>query len=698
MQRPTSSVALAPSIETGMSMNGLNGIVPMRRGRPTKANVELAPPSTTKTSSSSSSSNPHTEWQVPNTDIGETDNRPTSPVINGFGDSFAPPVTIREPVPIMESNEQPGPLVQSKTAAATAALFEELSTPGSTIKAQPTLASLAAARSQGQTSMPQSSISISSSAPSRSSYGPVRRITPTKPLGPRPQIASSYSSKSSSGSTNLMPLLPPSPVLSKSEIALGSQTDEAPVINGLSAYGKGGSKPRLVSRGSQTSPALLGEWKKRDAEVLTQQAMQAKRSEQQPGINELPKNIEKSPSMDDSENVSVSGVADSLASDLEVEEKVSTIRNDQLDLLGDIDEGSSSVLSPEQLLVEQPESASAAIEEDIKPLKDATESPSLSRSPSEQTLPLTPSSDLTASNVTKARPELPRDKFKPIKRDSPAVQRQSTIRSTPSLPSSPKVIDDALQAIPLGQDDLVSEDPSPSQYTETGRTMAKVRGSRPNSSTGNFDLQPALNSIERFAPSRQGGSGNVGGITPPILAPKPERAGLRSMVSRYETMSTGVPSSTQASPLASPSLSSSNSFAASSSTQGLYRFSGSGSDKTKPIKLPKPGSLPSSISADDFKFRYPSLDNNNSNTNAVPSQTSLLSGRKQPFKPLRDSSSTTSLSSLASQGNEKEDESGQQQQQQHNEGFSGVASLRDRWQQNIALQKSGQASSRTGKV
>ena len=704
---------------TGLTPEYVNDVSPMRRGRPTKPNSGPSLPPV------ASSSNLRSEWQVPENE--EEQYLPSSsPAIAGFGDSFAPPVTIHHPVGA-EPEQPASEPAQSKTAAATLALFEELSTPGSSLKSPPTLASLAAARSQNQAPLGQSNENSTSNpkAPSRTSFGPVRRITPTKPLGPRPQTGPKTGVVPMQGrSTNSISLSVPTAVPQRSSSAMPApeRLSEEPEQLGPPAESTiTMSKPQLVSRGSQTSPSLLSQWKKRDGEALMQRSGQLRISQQQAGDEDGSAVQEKFPSLDDWEDARISFTSanaassgsDTMEGNLPLTQTALHRGDATYDLLGDIDDSTNGI--PDQQ--EAPADPSSTQSCTKEPQSESTTLSASSTAPvaasSQHVASPLPSPNLIADATiqsTSANSSLSKEKYKPVKRDSPLVQRQLSSMSNSSSVSSSLLV---AAANTTSEEDEGPESASGLRYGQNGRGTPKAQSKiEPENNSrrisGNFDIGPALSSIERFAP-RPGSVSGPGSGAPPIVAPKPERAALRSLVSRYETMSGAPPTMMSSS---APSLSSSTPAENVATPSESTRANISDKPKTeKPIKPPKSSTLAASKSTQPFESRFPALNGAGASA-SVPG----LAPKKQPFKPSRESSSN-SISSLAtaSPGEVKarpksmlyptpprstmigssagESQShptplkGMAKEEEPEEGYRSVASLRDRWQQGIASQK-----------
>ncbi|GAA98654.1 uncharacterized protein L969DRAFT_24528 [Mixia osmundae IAM 14324] len=239
--------------------------------------------------------------------------------------------------------------------------------------------------------------------------------------------------------------------------------------------------------------------------------------------------------------------------------------------------------------------------------------------------------------------ERPRHSTPTVSASAPSALPQSlpTRRASPaSLDSSDDDAEppESLERMHPPQADSVAKRLAPPSRRDTISTTS-------DDSTGNFDIGPALASIQKFAPKGNDNPQAPEEVTrragPPIQAPKP-RVAIGSLVSRYETLSAGNPN-----PNAKAS---------------------------KPAPAPKPPTLRSQTSAIDdgeevsFSQRFPALD-------AKPEQ----AARPPPFKPKppsmslpvtmhRDLPSAPPSASRRSPPKADEETS-----------FEGVAKLKERW-------------------
>lgn len=613
----------------------------MRRGRPNKSG---------QMPGSSQPSHLQSEWHVPSIITSNTPPSATSgsdhitagshnPYISpeaGFVDSFAPTIPGSNgsgsvlPDKHLVASPEPG---TSKTATATAALFEELSNPGSTVKAQPTLARLAAERS-GQSASTSTTgprvqqymqqFSELSSRPITSSQD-LRRVSPGKPLGPRPALPVPNTTK---------------PTTAREE---STQTERAVSVPPLKP-----PKPNLVSRASQTSPTLLNEWKQKDNEAIKNKLPSRTSSLQDGGSSQAMANTtgneasvelkeaERFPSIDDWESTGFSPPAE-----------LTTVASHSPNLSNGVSRKAVDLL-----------------DDDNEDLEGCAPTRLNSYAPNT----LHPSSKHISSASATAADASPPTQI-------PGVSRSGDLSYVPA-PPSPAVPSSSSD----GEDDEGPEEPTGHHYgTSMPHTLPDSEVRSPSPST-------ALASRSQRSPGR----------APPILAPKPKRGGISSIVSRYENISTSEPSTgNNVDRIRSNSL-------------------------NKPTKPPKPnftgpsrqGSLqvsaptPSDSAAEDFSSRYPSLGaeedilwpsasrretslaNNDHTARSCPVDSS-----SRPSSEFREGSSRarpqsmhfqnpqTSVSNDAPlKGSHGLDKHPQIPEEADSETYQGVANLRDRWQ------------------
>ena len=210
-----------PSRADATPISAANPIQPMRRGRPGKSL------SVSNNTAENSSDRPNMARAPSN--LGNTVVTPATsdkPVQMGFEDSFQPEQTVVESASAAEASTQTAPS-KTKTALATAALFEELTNPGSSNKAPQTMAAM-----QAQLERDKAGVA----APSNVTWSSQRRVNPTsKPAGPRalmghaiaasPAVASpslqqpNYANTQSSAAPSALPSSAsgPAPALSESQ-------------------------------------------------------------------------------------------------------------------------------------------------------------------------------------------------------------------------------------------------------------------------------------------------------------------------------------------------------------------------------------------------------------------------------------------------------------------------------------------------
>ena len=672
----------------------------MRRGRPGKA----------PGAASSGPSRLQSEWEAPSNGTLETTTRGTA---YGFSDSFSPP-TASQSVPLLPHPTEPvaEPVKPSKTALATAALFEELSSPGSTAKAPPTLASLAAARSGQTVPVPAKPIGMGLPASLQLENG-LRRVSPGKPLGPR-----SLSNASQAGGSSQ----PKSPPVAAKPGFLGLQLQqETTEISPRDSYrvarkdateqsAEMERRPSFVNRASQTSPTLLNSWMQ-DQQRSPDPAQAAVSTTATPAAADRSDSMSKFPSLADWEGQVSPGLeAESRSPNFpapELQRTPSSISRSgadaqaskvpSFDLLGDDADGIGSALSvvlrdpspvlsdvatigntgPDRSMIASPPSfvrtpSNLSVASTVPSPRSASASfSSLQRTPS-----------MTHSRSNSLKPEPPKEKFKPVKRDSPGMQRRPSSSSAVSLQMSPPSAR-RIGTAESSDEDEGPEDPAGQRYGgKSGQATPKeqavaeeesqaasqngaVTAIASRQTSASFDSKPTAVAVEKSAPNGNGRQ------APPLLAPKPTKPGLSSLVSQYETLSAG------------PSPTSKN-----------------GKAKEKPVKPPKPSTslLSDSSPLDDFSARFPVLDTPVQKSGPLSSKVSPTN--REPFKPSRENSvtnlaaaaegrsrpqsmhfptpppSTSSKLVRAESLVKPKQDNGEQQEE---EKFQGVASLRDRW-------------------
>lgn len=628
------------------------GISPMRRGRPGKTGQNQ--------SISAHPSNLQSEWHVPSTALSSSPpgsasapaghapipgaHNPYAHPESGFGDSFAPSIpTITGGS--MASTQDPtasSKVTGSKTANATAAIFEELSNPGSTVKQPPTLASLAAERSGGGQSAPSSSgtsqrvqqyMQQFSHPSSRqpSSAQDLRRVSPGKPLGPRSALPT----------PSAMPTQPRTPSessTSKSKVGVeeGTQTEKTVLSPPLKP-----PKPNLVSRASQTSPTLLNEWKQKEQETIKGRYPQRSSSYQsevavRPAETKQDEgqNLERFPSIDDWESTGFSPpTGPSKTANLSPQQSLQNTKKELADLLGDDVGGMSG----------QPPLRSASYR--------STDSGS-GRFPARQ---------ISSSSAGKQEPIAKQS-------TSSSVSTSNIASQPPGLKSS--VLQVASPADSSSSDSEPEEGPEEPTGHHYGTSTPPALLSSPSSHPVVADPPTIVATTAQRSPGRG----------PPILAPKPKIGGISSIVSQYENISTSDPASMP------------------SSRQR------SDSNKLKPTKPPKPayastssqnsyGSLHSSrstASVEDFSSRYPSLrEEGPSHSASLPPAPMLISTTVPPRQNsdpsngngrARPQSMHFPASPAAPQNGSGYSKQPHTLEEEAEEEYQGVANLRDRWQ------------------
>lgn len=629
-----------------------NGVSPMRRGRPNK-------PLPSTTSGQAPATGLQSEWQVPRQGVqaslttGEAIQPSASPSLNGFADSFAPDMSAALP-----PAAQPE-LTGSKTAAAQAAIWEELANPGSTAKNAPTLASLAASRTPqiGQPTLSPNQpatqtqdkrayyqqLSLNPTVPSPSGQD-LRRVSPGKPLGPRPNLASPTPSTSSFTR----------PTLSTRSTSTSTQTDQSD--SQLTGPPPLKPKPHLVSRASQTSPTLLNQWKQKEQEFIkgpTQPTLQTAQQEQQQA--ESPRRQRTS----------------SLRNAFEIpQRKPPSSASEQgggseIQRFPSIDDWEASGFTPPPDTTNEADPSRSDHTQEkqhsVDLLGEEIEEDSSKRMLQVRT---SPSRDLIAS------PE-------PISSQGTSATtdtRTANERAPSSLNGQQNVVADGTFAPPA--QDSSSEDGEGEPEPPTGQSYA-----RGEASTSRLRTSSDASWSGQVAPQQVPGRG------PPILAPKPKTGGISSIVSRYENISIAAPEKSE-------SIGSGPSFQSKS--------------VDKPVKPPKPtygalqnrqgvsGSSTSGADAksagDDFDSRFPSIDQ--VDTAISPplitsrpnngSSGSSTTARIRPQSMFNASNpSTTSLANARTQTRDSTPAEAANAVQEEDEEYQGVANLRDRWQQKM---------------
>lgn len=625
------------------------------------------------------------EWN--NGDSHTTESRETL----GFADSFEPAVQSSDMAAGMStlatSNEADPqavlPPAQSKTALATAALFEELTSPGSTIKQPQTLAALQAQRNQQQTASRQSAAATNAGyqgmRPGSTSFGASsqRRVSPTtRPVGPRTLQQPINNANSNNGRTTIsMPFSVPDQAASGSDSmqrqdgvtqhAQPENIDEVATPRSSLApfkppkpasFSQSGVRPDLTSQASQTD---------------SQQTLDSPDGPLEPASTALEPshvdfsasqkvNMQRFPSINDWD----AGFAGSPPV-----ENTTAQSAPSADLLGDIAADDSIPVVPEA------GSVPAAEQEPPSALGGLTRHPSirvLSPLPS-------PRMEQSGSSVLA---ESPKDKFKPIKRESPVVHRQKSLSITSV--SSGRSWSSGSAFIDVNQ--TGSDQPQMSNNTLPRRQGSSL------SSAGKHSLgaSPALseNPVEQDVHSDSAyTTGNS--------------LGLGSLVSRYESLST-VPSEKPKPPAKPPKP-------PTAAKPAALRQAPSVSNGKLTSSLPD---STSSSSMEEFNNRFPALEGEEGRSPkavavALQMTTENASTPRQSFKPSRDNSSG-SISSIADgsalngasrarplssvqhgmplpqQDKEQDKETPSKNEDASSSlEYQGVASLRDRWQKTM---------------
>lgn len=617
----------------------------MRRGRPNK--------------SGPNPSSLHTEWHVPS--AAESHSSASAPAVHhvtagshnpyashegGFTDSFAPTAAA-----LTGEREQPRHLVASpeatgsKTASATAALFQEMSHPGSTVKAAPTLASLAAERSGGGHSAPSNAtgqktqqymqqFSQPSARPSTSAQD-LRRISPGKPLGPRPALPVPGAVQATSFSHN-----------SKKSTSPEQNTREEHSRNGPPVKAP---KPNLVSRASQTSPTLLNEWKQkqqvnvkghhpsRTSSLRDNSPSHQGKPEERTASATEGEDLQRFPSIDDWESTGFSPPVESTAS----------VPSSSQPLPG------SSVQKPMDLLGD-----------DVDGLGGQAPTRSISYHSSGHSLPSRQASSAEAGLGASSSESRLRDSGDSAEASGHSLEGPHILQ----LPTQESSSSDS-------EDEEGPEEPTGHHYG-TLTPPAVI-----SSEKDQLPLNPAVGTNSLRSPGR----------APPILAPKPKLGGISSIVSRYENIST----SDSGRPVAGTIPGRSNS-TGKPSKPPKPTFTG----PSRQSSLQNSASPPGTSTADDFNTRFPNIhidmpitspptsasgsgesgtahaigSYTSSNRQAMETATSNGRARPQSMHFASPYSSESGKNFVAGGPSAVAEEA------ETDETYQGVANLRDRWQ------------------
>jgi hypothetical protein len=539
----------------------------------------------------------------------------------------------------------------------------------------------------------------------------LRRVSPGKPLGPR-----SLSNASQAGG-NSQPKSPP--VAAKPGflgLQLQQETTEISPRDSYTVARKDATeksaeterRPSFANRASQTSPTLLSNWMQ-DQQRSPNLTQEAAITSATPAPADQSDSMSKFPSLADWEGQvspgleaearspsfpapapalqrTASGISTSGA-------EVQPSKVPSFDLLGDDADGIGS--APSVVLRDpSPVPSDVATIGSNGPDRNMIASPpSFVRTPSNlsvastiaspriasssfSSLQRTPS--MTHSRSNSLKPEPPKEKFKPVKRDSPVMHRQPSSSSAVFLQVSPTSVRRSGTAESSDEDEgpedaagqrygSKSGQATPKEQSTTEESLAApidgaVTASDSRQPDTSFDSKPVAAAVAPNGCGRQ---------APPLLAPKPTKPGLSSLVSQYETLSAGP----------TPTLT-------------------NGRAKEKPVKPPKPSTslLSNSSSLEDFSARFPVLDTPVQKNG--PQSSKVSPANREPFKPSRETSvtnlaaaaegrarpqsmhfptpspSTTSKLVRSESLVKPKQDNGEQQEE---EKFQGVASLRDRW-------------------
>ncbi|KAK9900495.1 hypothetical protein P389DRAFT_165845 [Cystobasidium minutum MCA 4210] len=660
--RPTSSMGAVVTAPSGQTEHNITqeqlGVSPMRRGRPGKSGQ-------TQSISSHPASNLHSEWDVPSASSSSLPSQHSStahaPVPgahnpyahheSGFGDSFTPsiPAITGEGVSSSKQDHHDSghEVKSSRTASATAAIFEELSNPGSTVKQAPTLASLAAERSGGSQPVRAPSgtsqrvqqymqqFSQPSSQPSTSTQD-LRRVSPGKPLGPRsalpvpPSATSQGPSRTPSySSTSSKPSI---------KVEGGTQTDRV-----ASSPPVKPPKPNLKEQ-----ETIKGRFPQRTSSNLSTAAVKSPQTDSEGG-----RELERFPSIDDWESTGFSPPAESVGTvSASPQQMIQNTKQQLTDLLGDDVGGMTG----------QPPSRTASYK-------------------STASAPIHASSSYTSTSSVGRQGEL----------SVPSLST-STEAHTPSIIS--QISGTGSRSVP---DAAPSESSSSDSEDEEG--PEEPTGHHYGHSTPPAVFSPGLQPATAESTSIASGSNQRSpGRGPPILAPKPKVGGISSIVSRYENISTSgpAPATRQNSDLnrAKPVKPPKPNYTASVRQSG-YETSHSGPDHA---------------SLDDFSTRYPSLQEDIQSqslpTRTLPSSDRSAAYTKANAGPARQNSDSSTSSARArpqsmhfpaspalSRNGESAEQRPQTVEEDGEEEYQGVANLRDRWQKmhsGVSDQRNGQ--------